>query len=221
MLGPVHFLSRASGTRLGQIAHGCLFTGWESQRRRLTDWLDDLRDDELSLFVVTGSPGAGTSALLGGEVCLAHPQLRDVAGIVRTRIGVRQSPLLNSLMAAVHARQRTDQQVFDSFARQLSLHLPKSPPGSWTVRSVETRCSSAGHRGCVRGSSGCGRAGAAGRRGWGPACSASCRLFLRAMGQAARARSPASGGGVRRGRSDAQRQRRGCPGPGPRSRPVR
>ncbi|MFD4559068.1 AAA family ATPase [Streptomyces sp. NPDC058469] len=139
MLDPVHFLSRASGTRLGQIAHGCLFTGRKSQRRRLTAWLDDPQGDEPSLFVVTGSPGAGKSALLGVEVCLTHPQLRDVAGTVRTRIDVRQRPLLNPLLAAVHARQRTGQQVLDSLARQLSLHLPEASPGSWTVQSIETQ----------------------------------------------------------------------------------
>ncbi|MEU5757250.1 AAA family ATPase [Streptomyces sp. NPDC047829] len=136
MLDPVHFLSRASGTHLGQIAHGCLFTGREEQRRRLTAWLDDPRGVEPSLFVVTGSPGAGKSALLGVEVCLAHPQLRDVAGSVRTRIDVRQRPLLNRHMAAVHARQRTGQQVLDSLAGQLSLDRDQSAGVSWTVQSV-------------------------------------------------------------------------------------
>ncbi|WP_455359354.1 AAA family ATPase [Streptomyces sp. SYSU K21746] len=140
MLDPVHFLSRASGTQHPErLAHGCLFTGRRSQRARLTRWLENTDGGEPPLFVLTGSPGIGKSALLGLQVCLAHPQLREVAGAIRTRIPVAERPAENPRLAAVHARGRSGRQVLASLAGQLGLEpdsVPESVPEQWTVEAV-------------------------------------------------------------------------------------
>ncbi len=115
-----HFLDRATG--LGGLAGsaadfvGC-FTGRDQELRRISPWLNGHGNG--SLYVVTGSPGSGKSALLGVLVCAAHPALRDATEAIWNRVA--QAPLPITSLAAVHARQRGLAAIVATIARQLSL----------------------------------------------------------------------------------------------------
>jgi hypothetical protein len=71
------------------------------------------------LIVVTGSPGAGKSALLGLLVCAAHPGLRGSTQHLWRAAADRPSE--NPELAAVHARQRTLPVILESLITQLHL----------------------------------------------------------------------------------------------------
>ncbi|WP_143466571.1 NACHT and WD repeat domain-containing protein [Lentzea kentuckyensis] len=115
-----HFLERATG--LGRLTDansglvGC-FTGRDRELRKVSPWLNGVGAEPLC--VVTGSPGAGKSALLGVLVCAAHLQLREVTRPIWEHVA--QWPLPVDHLAAVHARQRGVATVVASVARQLNL----------------------------------------------------------------------------------------------------
>ena len=67
----LHFVPKAQGAELGEVAW--FFQGRAKERRRICDWL---RSGEDGLFVVTGAPGTGKSALLGHLVVTSRPRLR-------------------------------------------------------------------------------------------------------------------------------------------------
>ncbi|MEV5414011.1 WD40 repeat domain-containing protein, partial [Thermopolyspora sp. NPDC052614] len=67
----LHFVPKAQGAELGEVAW--FFQGRDKERRRICDWL---RRSEDGLFVVTGKPGTGKSALLGHLVVTSRPRLR-------------------------------------------------------------------------------------------------------------------------------------------------
>lgn len=125
---PVHFVTRAMGQSEIDSDDSDEITGFFSGRSRelkiLAPWLN--LQDEVGLRVVTGSPGAGKSALIGVLVCAAHPVLREPTRGVWDHI--EQAPYRNDLMAAVHARQRDLNQIAASIARQLRLNLPSGKP---------------------------------------------------------------------------------------------
>ncbi|MGH3934055.1 MAG: hypothetical protein ACRDS1_03575 [Pseudonocardiaceae bacterium] len=113
-----HFRDRAAGhgPAAGRITAGC-FTGRAPQLRRLVAWMDG--DGDGGVTVVTGSPGAGKSALLGLLVCAAHPGLR-----VATQDLWRSAaawPSENPELAAVHARQHALPVILRSLITQLRL----------------------------------------------------------------------------------------------------
>ncbi|MCH0565704.1 AAA family ATPase [Streptomyces sp. MUM 2J] len=117
----VHFATRAAGTADGELFH---FSGRERQLARLKEWLDDPSGTEDRLLVVTGSPGAGKSALLGAAVCSVHPTL--VA--LRARLNLRAfRPEPDPRLLAVHARKLTVRQVVASLHRQA--RAVGAPPG--------------------------------------------------------------------------------------------
>jgi hypothetical protein len=70
---------RPTRSAAGRIIAGC-FTGRAPQLRQLFAWMDG----DGGVTVVTGSPGAGKSALLGLLVCAAHPGLRGVPSLTRS-----------------------------------------------------------------------------------------------------------------------------------------
>nr|WP_279634809.1 ATP-binding protein [Streptomyces tirandamycinicus] len=113
---------------------GTHFVGRRSALERLAPWLDDTAAG--GLCVVTGSPGVGKSALLGALVCSAHPDLVDAVPGVRDRLLAQDAagcPSVNHLLAAVHARQRTIQDIVVSIASQLRLTAPAE---TWDVESL-------------------------------------------------------------------------------------
>ncbi|WP_190216525.1 AAA family ATPase [Streptomyces griseosporeus] len=110
----VHFAGRAAGGAGG--AGVFRFSGRRRQLARLREWLDGPAGTEDRLLVVTGSPGAGKSALLGVAVCSVHPELEGL----RARLGLETfRPRPDPRLLAVHARQLTTRQVVDSLHRQI------------------------------------------------------------------------------------------------------
>ena len=136
-----HYLSRAFGRpdlaehagHPGQAGQNsvCLFTGRERELGELARWLDGDHDPQVGLQVITGSPGAGKSALLGVLVCAAHPELRDR---LLGHLPHVQLPGRNQRLAAVHARGRHLDELLGSLARQLGL---ATPAGGWTPAAFE------------------------------------------------------------------------------------
>ena len=121
-LDALYFMDRAAGhqqLREGRVI-GC-FSGRDTQLHTLCDWLDG--DDDVPLRVVTGSPGAGKSALVGVLICAAHPLLRNPT--MPLWQGIARRPRANPDLAAVHARQRTTIEVAASLRRQF--RLPPAP----------------------------------------------------------------------------------------------
>ncbi len=127
-----HYLSRAFGWP-GQAAPNpvSLFTGRQRELGDMARWLDGDQDPHLGLQVVTGSPGAGKSALLGVLVCAAHPQLRNY---LLGRLPRADLPGRNEQLAAVHARGRRLDELLGSLARQLELVMPAD---RWTPVAFE------------------------------------------------------------------------------------
>ncbi|UCA52076.1 ATP-binding protein [Streptomyces sp. WA6-1-16] len=68
-----HFIPKAQGAEQGELAW--YFVGRDRERADISQWL---RDKLRGLLIVTGSPGAGKSALLGNMVVQANPRLRDL-----------------------------------------------------------------------------------------------------------------------------------------------
>ena len=98
-----HFLSKAQGTELGEL--GWHFEGRTDECRRLAEWL---RDAESGMFVVTGEPGAGKSALLGRFVALADQAVADVlerTGLITDERALRPEP--DAFDGVVHLAGRT------------------------------------------------------------------------------------------------------------------
>jgi DnaJ-class molecular chaperone len=118
-LDPWHFAERGGGQGpfdRGRILQGS-FRGRRREVRLLSTWLDG--KDEVRVRVVTGSPGVGKSALLGVLVCAAHPVLREPTQPIWDDI--ERPPDANVHLAAVHARQRSAEDLTLSLARQLTL----------------------------------------------------------------------------------------------------
>ncbi|WP_345006572.1 hypothetical protein [Dactylosporangium siamense] len=116
---PAHFRTRA----------GLHFTGRQSFLDRLVPWLDGAAGG--GLWLVTGTAGAGKSALLGALVCAAHPQLAAITGHVRAALD--DPPALLPALLAVHARQRVLTEILSSIGRQLGL---PAPVGGWTAAEL-------------------------------------------------------------------------------------
>ncbi len=98
---------------------GAYFSGRQAELDRLVPWMDGA--GEGGVWLVTGAAGAGKSALLGALVCAAHPQLASLVPHVRRLLD--NPPAINNCLAAVHARQRTLDEIVASIARQLGLDL--------------------------------------------------------------------------------------------------
>ncbi|MFD5093317.1 hypothetical protein ACFWMR_22125 [Amycolatopsis thailandensis] len=136
-MDPIHFWTRASGVPPRESTlGGCYFSGRASELQRIGEWLRDV--DGPRLFGVTGSPGAGKSALLGVVACLVHPDLAGVGSMVRSRVPAALRPSFeHGRFVAVHARRRSTTEVLESIASQLG--LGPAPDGGWSVASVTTK----------------------------------------------------------------------------------
>lgn len=122
VLDAEHFRDRAAacGPATGDTVAGC-FAGRAPQLRRLSAWMDHADAVGTGLIVVTGSPGAGKSALLGVLVCAAHPVLRGPTKSLWRHAAAR--PSLNPDLIAVHARQRAMDVILASLATQLGIEF--------------------------------------------------------------------------------------------------
>lgn len=138
-LDVAHFTGLASG--LGDIAAdgaGC-FRGRVHELGALVDWMGTA--DDRPLWVVTGSPGVGKSALLGVVVCAAHPLLRDRTHNIWSQ--AQRVPGRRTQFSAVHARQRSVREIIAAIARQLG--YSKSGHEIYTVAELISSMCDADH----------------------------------------------------------------------------
>lgn len=124
---PDHFLRHARGgagfaSWPGAAGHqdDGLFTGRHAELARLADWLG-AGPASARLQVVTGSPGAGKSALLGVVLRAVHPGLGSMTGTVPEVAALSRVAIAPPL--TVHARQRTLAEIVDSLTRQAGAHV--------------------------------------------------------------------------------------------------
>jgi WD40 repeat protein len=121
-LDAIHFATRATGApHQTRMTGRCFFAGREAELSDLSQWMDTGLGS--SLRVVTGSPGAGKSALLGVLVCLSHPDLCEATSSIASKIPTHLQPSYNEGVAAVHARSRDIHQILSSLARQLDIQV--------------------------------------------------------------------------------------------------
>ncbi|MFG3718561.1 hypothetical protein ACGF8D_12270 [Streptomyces massasporeus] len=136
----VYFLDRASGRGLVPTSgRQGFFSGRTAELGRYVAW----QSGDCPLLTVTGAAGAGKSGLLGLIVCSAHPELRG-------RFHELWEPVTDALpevqdIVAVHARQRSPQQLIETIANLAALEPPVSDdaqkssaddPHTWTVPSL-------------------------------------------------------------------------------------
>ncbi|GAA1468851.1 caspase family protein [Microbacterium thalassium] len=113
-----HFTGRATNDRVQDGTGVGLFRGRHRELESLSAWLDTPASED-SVRVVTGSPGAGKSALLGMLVCAGIQPLRETTRQVWEHVPHQARPLVAA--AAVHARNLQVEDVSSTIARQLDL----------------------------------------------------------------------------------------------------
>ncbi|MFF3330967.1 caspase family protein [Streptomyces sp. NPDC002888] len=130
-----YFADRASGRGLVPTDTGVgFFSGRAAELGRYVEWVSGAG----RLLTVTGAAGAGKSGLLGVIVCSADPGLRRRFRELWESAGI-ELPEVPGIIA-VHARQRSAQQVIDAIAGLAGVAGPSagvdgrtggSPPRSW------------------------------------------------------------------------------------------
>ena len=103
----------------GDSERGFRFRGRREALTAITGWLDREHADRRAL-VVTGSPGAGKSAVLGRVVTTADPVA--AAALPASDQAVRATP--GSVACAVHVKGKTALEVATEIARAASASLP-------------------------------------------------------------------------------------------------
>ncbi|WP_329126378.1 AAA family ATPase [Streptomyces sp. NBC_01465] len=116
-----HWHPRARGVTT-DADRGHRFRGRSSALTAVRDWLDG-QGAGRRVLVVTGSPGAGKSALLARIITTADPQLADE--LPPGDDAVRALP--GSVACAVHAKGKTARDVAREIARAASAELPERP----------------------------------------------------------------------------------------------
>ncbi|MEU9160543.1 AAA family ATPase [Streptomyces sp. NPDC048424] len=114
----LYFIDRASGRGLFSTDHSTgFFSGRAAELDHYRAWLAG----DSPLLTVTGAAGAGKSGLLGLIVCAAHPHLRRTVRALWEPAGPDLPEVPD--VVAVHARQRSAQQVMTAIADQAGLGL--------------------------------------------------------------------------------------------------
>ncbi|MEU9082962.1 NACHT and WD repeat domain-containing protein [Streptomyces sp. NPDC048357] len=116
----LYFIDRASGRGLISADDKTgFFSGRAAELKRYHAWLAG----DSPLLTVTGAAGAGKSGLLGLVVCAAAPKLRRGVREV-WESAAHDLPEVPDIVA-LHARQRSVQQVIDIIVEQTGLEPPK------------------------------------------------------------------------------------------------
>ncbi|POX58671.1 hypothetical protein C3492_36210 [Streptomyces sp. Ru62] len=108
-----HFSPRGTGRQTVRET-GHYFTGRVNVLRRLAGWMRGENDRDTRVFVVTGPPGVGKSAVLGRLVTLADDDARDA--IPAGAVAPGTLPPSGSVTVAVHARALTLPQIVSALA---------------------------------------------------------------------------------------------------------
>lgn len=113
-----HLVLAARGIEVGET--GWHFSGRTAVLTRLVAWLDRAPQ---GMFVVTGSPGTGKSAVLGRIATLSSPDLRRVAEQEGALTDARPGtvPPLNSVDVAIFCRNKTLDDCIRMIATSLDL----------------------------------------------------------------------------------------------------
>jgi WD40 repeat protein len=115
-----YFADRASGRGLVPVDTGIgFFSGRTAELTRYMEWLSGTGP----LLTVTGAAGAGKSGLLGVIVCAADPGLRRRFRELWESSGLDLPEVPD--VVAVHARQRSAQQVIAAIAAVVGARLPR------------------------------------------------------------------------------------------------
>jgi Caspase domain len=118
-----HWVSRLRGAPADTTTTGFYVTGRTGRYQVVKDLASWMRDpDRGGLAVVTGSPGAGKSAMLALPVLLTDDQRSEtlLAGAAPGSLVTRAAELFDSLpVLGVHARGRNPYQVANDIARSL------------------------------------------------------------------------------------------------------
>ncbi|MFJ7067977.1 caspase family protein [Streptomyces sp. NPDC101115] len=124
-----HFSLRGTGRQtLREIGH--YFTGRERVLGRLAGWLRGENDRSARVFVVTGPPGVGKSAVLGRLVALSDADARDL--IPSDTVAPGTQPPGGSVTVAVHARALSLPQVVSALAA--AFHCPEPTEAALRAR---------------------------------------------------------------------------------------
>ena len=102
-----HFIRSASSLEIGES--GWFFTGRTEILERLAEWLRS----GTGMFVVTGPPGAGKSAILGRIALLSDPEGRRIVAERDPRFdeSAASNPDVGSVTVAIHARDKVLNQI--------------------------------------------------------------------------------------------------------------
>ena len=102
-----HFIRSASSLEIGESRW--FFTGRTEILERLAEWLRS----GTGMFVVTGPPGSGKSAILGRVALLADPEGRRIVAERDPRFdeSAASNPGVGSVTVAIHARDKVLEQV--------------------------------------------------------------------------------------------------------------
>ncbi|MET9542581.1 caspase family protein, partial [Streptomyces sp. NPDC006553] len=130
-----HFSPRGTGRQAVQET-GHYFTGRVRVLTRLAGWLRGGNDQEARVFVVTGPPGVGKSAVLGRLVALADDDARGVVPAATITPGT--APPSGSVTVALHARALSLPQVVSALAAALGCPEP-------TETALRARLTELGH----------------------------------------------------------------------------
>ncbi|MFC9619005.1 caspase family protein [Streptomyces sp. NPDC056930] len=116
-----HFSPRGTGRQTAtEIGH--YFTGRARALRRLAGWLRGQNDHDARVFVVTGPPGVGKSAVLGRLVALSDEGTRDT--IPADTVAPGTQPPTGAITVALHARALTLDQVVAALAAAVGAPEP-------------------------------------------------------------------------------------------------
>jgi WD40 repeat protein len=126
------FIQNAAGSAVvsdltGEII-GC-FSGREHELRILARWFDQAAGGPLA--VVSGSPGAGKSALLGLLICAAHPALRESTIPIWQAAAV--APGAAGRLCAIDASECALEAIAETLGRQLELAGDVTPDSLLTA----------------------------------------------------------------------------------------
>jgi len=116
-----HWRPRARGARIDS-ERGYRFHGRGMALTQITGWLDR-REPDRRVLVVTGSPGAGKSAVLGRIVTTADSAARALLSADDQAVLAS----IGSVSCAVHAKAKTALEVAEEIARAASARLPEDP----------------------------------------------------------------------------------------------
>ncbi|MFE0328756.1 caspase family protein [Streptomyces sp. NPDC058960] len=127
-----HFSPRGTGRQtVNEVGH--YFTGRGRVLERLAGWLRGETERQVRVFVVTGPPGVGKSAVLGRLVALSDPRVRETIPADTVSAGARLP--VGVVTVAVHARSLTLAQMTAALAAAVEAPEP-------TARSLRERLAS-------------------------------------------------------------------------------